>query len=354
MSDLLVWKKKIQEFYAQRSVLVDRGIRFLLALVTFFLINQNIGVMKLAASPMVTGGLAVLCTLLPPICTALAACALILAHLYVISLGVMAVSAVVFLLMFIFYCRFTPNRAFIILLTPLAFWLHIPYVVPVVCGLAFSPVAAVPVTFGTIAHYMFSYVEESSAALTSAEGITGQINLFVKSVFMNKELWVVSMAFILCICVVYTIKRMSIDNSWKIAAAIGVIVNIIVIAVGNIVLDTNVSYSGLIIGNVIAVIIGLILEFFLFSVDYTRTEHLQFEDDEYYYYVKAVPKVSIASPEKKVKKINERRDDDELEEIRRRRPKKSQGRKPARSMENEDQILLTRSLNDEFGLSKEE
>jgi len=41
-----------------------------------------------------------------------------------------------------------------------------------------------------------------------------------------------------------------------------------------------------------------------FSVDYERTEMVQFEDDEYYYYVKAVPKNLVAIPEKQVKKIN--------------------------------------------------
>ncbi len=35
---------------------------------------------------------------------------------------------------------------------------------------------------------------------------------------------------------------------------------------------------------------------------------LQFEDDEYYYYVKAIPKVAVTTPEKTVKKINERQE----------------------------------------------
>ena len=38
-------------------------------------------------------------------------------------------------------------------------------------------------------------------------------------------------------------------------------------------------------------------------MDYSRTERVQFEDDEYYYYVKAVPKNTVALTEKKVKKI---------------------------------------------------
>ncbi len=53
---------------------------------------------------------------------------------------------------------------------------------------------------------------------------------------------------------------------------------------------------------------GLVLELFLFSVDYSRSERLQFEDDEYYYYVKAIPKVAMTTPEKTVKKINERQE----------------------------------------------
>jgi len=49
------------------------------------------------------------------------------------------------------------------------------------------------------------------------------------------------------------------------------------------------------------------VQFFKFNLDYSRTEKVQFEDDEYYYYVKAVPKMTVATPEKKVKKITTQR-----------------------------------------------
>jgi hypothetical protein len=35
---------------------------------------------------------------------------------------------------------------------------------------------------------------------------------------------------------------------------------------------------------------------------------VQFEDDEYYYYVKAVPKMNVSAPEVKVKNINRSRE----------------------------------------------
>ena len=60
----------------------------------------------------------------------------------------------------------------------------------------------------------------------------------------------------------------------------------------------------LIIYTVISVVIGLLLEFFVFGGDYTRTERLEYEDDEYYYYVKAVPKACVTTSERSIKKIN--------------------------------------------------
>lgn len=319
MSELLVWKKKMQEFYAKHSVAVDRGTRFVLALVSFLLINQKIGVYKMAASPLVSLGMALIATFLPPIATVLMAAALILVHLYFISIGVMAVCAMIFLVMFIFYCRFTPEKALILLVTPLAFWMNIPYAVPIVCALAFTPVTAVPVAFGTIIHFMLKCVETSSTALASAEGMIGQITLFVKAVFTDKAMWVTLFSFILCVLVVYCVRRREIDHAWKIAIASGAVVNLLVIGCGCTLVNSKVSFVALILGNIVAIAVGIILELFLFSVDYSRSEHLQFEDDEYYYYVKAIPKVSIAAPEKTVKTINERKtteeDSDEIQRI---------------------------------------
>ena len=51
-------------------------------------------------------------------------------------------------------------------------------------------------------------------------------------------------------------------------------------------------------------LVGIVIEFFAFNVDYGRVEQVQFQDDEYYYYVKALPKVTLETPQRKVKRIN--------------------------------------------------
>ena len=38
-------------------------------------------------------------------------------------------------------------------------------------------------------------------------------------------------------------------------------------------------------------------------MDYKHTENVQFEDDDYYYYVKAIPKTKVAAPDRKVRSI---------------------------------------------------
>lgn len=377
MNDLIVWRDRLQELYAKKSIYIDKTIQFILGLVTFLMINQNIGLMKAAATPVVAVALAVICTFLPPVVTAYAAAGLVIVHLFKLSMGVAAATALIFVVMFIFYCRFTPKRALLLLITPLAFMLNIPYVVPVACALVLGPISAVPVVFGMIIYYMIECVKTSATAITSADGITKQISLFVKTVFQDKTLWITAIAFIICIFVVYTVRRLSVDHAWKIAVASGAVANIIVIVVGDIAFDIHTSYSTLIIGNIVAIVVGLIMEFFLFSVDYSRTERLQFEDDEYYYYVKAIPKISVTAPEKKVKHINERKETGELinldEEGKteiidvndynvksgtgRRKPvsrvkhqKSPAVQKPTRVGGNTDEILLAQSLKEELDI----
>ncbi len=96
------------------------------------------------------------------------------------------------------------------------------------------------------------------------------------------------------------------DHAWKIAIFAGAITNILVVTIGDIAFGVSTSFGSLILGSVMAIVVGMILEVFFFSVDYSRSENLQYEDDEYYYYVKAVPKVGVATPEKTIKRINER------------------------------------------------
>lgn len=309
MSNLFVLKEQLQAFYARYSKEVDKIVHFLLAFIVFYLINSKIGYMEAVSNPIVALILALICAFLPGTLTVLAAAVLILIHIFALSMGVMAVTAALFAIMFIFYFRFTPETSMIVLLVMVAYLFKIPFAVPISFALMGMPSCIIPIIFGTMIYSMISYLETSATAVTGASGMAGEISLFASRILQNKEMWIYIASFVVAVLVVYTLRKSEFDQSWKIAVASGAVADIIVIVAGSIVFSTPIDYVTLIFGNMISVALALILEFFIFSVDYSKAEKFQYEDDEYYYYVKAIPKVSVAVPEKRVKKISRRKTD---------------------------------------------
>lgn len=375
MSTLLVWKEQLQKIYARFSIYITKVLQFILGLCVFGLINSNIGFMKAASSILCTIGLSAVCAFLPLVVMVIAATVLIMLHFYALSMPIMLVSLVIFLIMYIFYFRFTPKRAWIVLLTPIAFSLKVPFVIPVAFGLLGGPICVFPAAFGTIVYYILHYVKMSSSALKGgdAKGLVDSLMAFAKQSLTNKEMWVMVLAVVVSLLIVYAVRTRSVDHAWKIGSAAGAIIAIVIGAVGNVALDVHLSYGSMVLSGVLAFVVGLVLEFLFFSVDYSSTERMQFEDDEYYYYVKAVPKIIVSAPEVSVKHINARQEQFDGSEggkgtmaantanrkgtVKSRRPKAGPvvpkaGNKAGRADAGmaADDILLTRSLTKELGL----
>lgn len=306
-------KEYILNFYAKFSRYVDWVLKFILALLTFVFVNDHVGFFTMLSNPAVTFGLSVICTFLPVIMTVIIAAILVVIQFFTLAPGAAAVAGLFLIFMFAVYFRYVPGKSVILLLTPLAFSMQIPMVIPIVFGLTGGPLCVVPIAFGVIVYYMISYVKSYATVIeTVAEaGAVSQITTFTQQLFSNKEMWITIVSFTVVLFIVYNIKRLAVDHAWEIAIVAGVLANIIFMAFGCVMMDITISYVSLVVGSVITALIALLVELFVFSVDYSRTEHLQFEDDEYYYYVKAIPKVSMTVREKTVKKINVRQNTEE-------------------------------------------
>ena len=137
-----------------------------------------------------------------------------------------------------------------------------------------------------------------------SDDMATRFRFIIDSFLDNKEMLFTIAAFAVTITVVYLIRRMSVDYAWTIAIIAGALTDVVLLLVGDLMFDTNVSFGGIIIGTIIAVLIAKVVEFFSFNLDYSRTEKVQFEDDEYYYYVKAIPKFTVSTPSRTVKRIN--------------------------------------------------
>ena len=179
--------------------------------------------------------------------------------------------------------------------------------VPIAAGLLGTPASVVSAGCGVVIYFMLSYIS-GSAAKTSGEGVDAElINKFrylLDDMMFNKQMILYIAAFGVTILCVYFIKRLSKDHSWTIAISAGALLDILVMVVGALYFKLSISIGGLILGSIAAVGVAFVIKFFVFNVDYSRTERVQFEDDEYYYYVKAIPKNKVKVNDRKVKKIN--------------------------------------------------
>ena len=136
------------------------------------------------------------------------------------------------------------------------------------------------------------------------EAITTKIKYLIDGIIHNKAMIMVAVAFAMVLVIVYAVRRLSIDYAWPIAIIVGVLSNIVILIVMEMMYDVGLGIGGVLLGSVVAGVLAYGYTFFFFNLDYTRQEKVQFEDDDYYYYVKAVPKMTVAAPKKKVKKIN--------------------------------------------------
>lgn len=306
MTTLLVAKQILMTIYSKYEVYITPLLKFVLAFISLLLINSRLGYMERIDKMAVVLIIALMCSFMPMNFIVIMSALFVLLHLYAFSLECAAVIGVGFLLLFLLYLRFSPKDTLVVVLLPICFLIKIPYVVPLAMGLVGTPASVVSVACGVIVYYMLHYVVQNASAIAALSGgeTVAKFRFIIDGLLNNKEMVVIIMAFAVTVILVYLIRRLSIDYSWTIAMVAGVVVDIMVLLVGDLMFDTNVALFGMIFGNVISFLLVLVLQFFVFNVDYSRTEKVQFEDDEYYYYVKAVPKVVVAKPEKKVKQIN--------------------------------------------------
>lgn len=309
MTSLLELREKIKLIYSKYEAFIMPAVKFLLAFLVLNMINGQMGYMTRLDNVAIVLIVALLCSFMPNGTIVFFAAVFSLAHMYALSMEVALVGGCLYLLMMLLFFRFSPKESLVVVLTPILCIMKIPYVMPVAMGILGTPASAVSVGCGVAVYYLINTVMVNAATINTmgAEEATAKLRLMIDGVLGNKAMLVMITAFAITIIVVYLIRRMSIDHSWTIAIIAGAMIDMIILLVGDLLYDTNLSVIGVLLGVVLAIAIGKMIEFFRICLDYTRTEKVQFEDDEYYYYVKAVPKMSVAAPTKTVKKINSQR-----------------------------------------------
>ena len=209
------------------------------------------------------------------------------------------------LFMAILFLRFSSGTNLVLVFTPLSFGFSVPALLPIGSGLLSSAASALPAGCGVVIYYFIRFLSVQHKLLENPDVLmTDKLKLLTDGIVQNWGMWITVIAFIVVILLVNLIRTRSFDYAWRIAIVAGGVVYILVVLGGGVILNLNIDMINLIVYTVVSVVVGLLLEFFVFGGDYSRTERLEYEDDEYYYYVKAVPKAAVATSERSIKKIN--------------------------------------------------
>lgn len=309
MAVLLELKEKIKNFYNKYDVYAVPAGKFIMALFSFIMLNASIGYMSKLKNPLIAIVLSVLCAFLPNGATIFMLSVYILANIYAISAEFAVITLCVMLLMYLLYFRFTPKPAYILIITTMLCWMKMPYLIPIAAGLCFSALSVIPVGFGVIIFYIIQTAGEYGTAITnqSVSDSVQQISYIVESLVSDKQMIIVVVALAVTIVVVYCVRRLTVDNAWTYAIIAGTVVEFIILVVGEVVLKAKLNIVLMVVGVALGAAIGYVCRILFFAVDFKRTEYVQYEDDEYYYYVKAVPKINVVNADVKIKQINARK-----------------------------------------------
>lgn len=301
MNGLRGIKQSMKELYGKIDFVLLPILKFALAFFTFSMINSAMGYMESLSNIFIVLIMAVLCSILPLNMIVLLGFVLVLGHSYALGIETAAFALILVIVLLILFLRFSGKSNLAFILSPIAFQLQIPAILPIGCGLLSGPSAAVPAGCGVILYQFMKMVKAQEELLSNPDGeLVEKLQVLLDGLVKNSEMWISIMAVVAVSLVVYVIRKLFLNYSWHIAIVVGAVAYVVIMVAGGMVLSIELNMVTVAVSTIVSMVLAFILEFFVMGVDFSRTKNLQFEDDEFVYYVKAVPKSFVREAEEPV------------------------------------------------------
>ena len=295
---LLKVRDRISRFYGEHDTVIRILAKFCMALCAFAMINASLGQISFLCKPVVVGALALVCAFLPSNSTVMIGAGMILVHFYGISLEAAIAGGGMLIVGMLLYFSIAPHSAVPLILTAITMRMGIPSAAAVLFGLVGGPLSAVGVIFGVFTWYLVETTNRmggtlESQAVDAAEAMVQKMTELMNSVISNREMAVMAAALTILLWIVWLMHRMAVKYAWMVAAGTGLLIYVGIRCISGVVLQIPVPALTVILYVALAAVTSMTAQAFLFSLDYRRTENVRFEDDDYFYYVKAVPKRKV-------------------------------------------------------------
>lgn len=321
MTGLITIRDSIREFLRKYDEVTTPIIRFIFSFILFSCINSLFGYSEFLHRGIITFLLSVISALVTGPVVVFLAGVVVTVHCFSVSVDVGVLCFLLFLVMYCSYMRMFQNTGYVLALVPILYMLKIPFAAPVLVMIFAGFSGAVPAAFGVVVYYFSQYVKEAQLTLKAGEDKDFQAySYIVNNLVKDKNMLLAIIAFAVVIMFASIVYKLNFDYAWYVAIGVGSVFTILVFMICGMVVDVSVPGGSLILGAILGGILGMVVQMCKSIVDYSHKESVQFEDDDYYYYVKAIPKFHLAQKNKSVKNMTE---EELVEQVKQPRPQQN-------------------------------
>lgn len=313
MTQLTDFKETILNFYQKNAAYVRPVIKAVFSFIILFLLSRLFGYDSRVNKIYIFLVVSVMQAFLPVSFLYYTSVILIAVNLWAVSPEIMLIFLAVAAACWLTFIRMDRKYAVIVVLTPVLFFLKIEYLIPVLAGMIAGIGGILPVAGGILIYFIGAYSKDVSAILATTTGNGAGVGL-QRMIFMvttDQTLLVLMVAFCLTVFISAILYRLFDERAWIFTVASGNIALALLLLSGRLIFDLNYTIWRVFLECIIAMALALVYQFFRGIGDISSIEKVTFEDDEYIYYVKAVPKIRVSLAERNVTRIQPEDDEDD-------------------------------------------
>ncbi len=239
---------------------------------------------------------------------------LIMINLWNVSMDIFLGFVIFFIVCSLAFIRVDKKHAIIIIATVLLFYLKLEYLLPLLLGMSVGFGAILPAAAGIVTYFLSVYMTDVSTLLTTSTSSSFGMGLqrIVNLILIDKKLLVLLVTFALIIFITTLLCHIFYERAWMFAIFVGNIAMVLLLLFGRLIFELDYTIWRLFLEVILGIGCCYIYRFFRGIGDVSRIEKVSFEDDEYFYYVKAVPKIKVTEKNRNVTNIKSEENEDDL------------------------------------------
>lgn len=290
MPQVMKVRDAIRDFLRKFDEITIPVLRFVFSYILFTSINKLFGYSELFGRGIVIFLLALICSLASDTVAVLLGGVVMMINGVSVSAEIGIMLFVVVILMYCSYMRIFPDCAWVLAFVPIMFMWKLYFVIPVIVVIFAGAAGIVPTVFGALFYYIAMAIREIKDGNMLEDKEFQAYNYVIDSVIKNKAILSVLIVFAVVIMITYILYKLPYDYAFYVAILASGLLNILVSLLVDGATDAGISMGQVVGGSLLGILIGALVQVCKGLLDYAHKENVQFEDDDYFYYVKAVPK----------------------------------------------------------------